>query len=141
MNSPFHDILHTNAVPSYEECDTIRKLLEAPQNELALITEEISRLQFLIDEAVDKRRQLQQFVDAHLALVSPVRRLPDDVIRRIFVATLPTTRNPPMSSDEEPLLLCRVCKSWRAVALATPRLWAALHIVVPRPSRLARLME
>ncbi|KAJ7645028.1 hypothetical protein DFH06DRAFT_1476919 [Mycena polygramma] len=124
-----------------EECDSIRKLLEGPQSELALVTEEISRLQSLIDEAAHKRRQLQQFIDAHLALVSPVRRLPDDVIRSVFVATLPTARNSTVSSNEGPLLLCRICKSWRAVALTTPRLWAALHIVVPRPSRFARLVE
>ncbi|KAJ7640669.1 hypothetical protein DFH06DRAFT_1334393 [Mycena polygramma] len=141
MDSPFHDILHTNAVPSDAECDSIRKLLEDPQNELALVAEEISRLQSLIDDAAHKRRRLQQFIDAHLALVSPMRRLPDDILRGVFVATLPATRNPTISSDEGPLLLCRVCKSWRAVALTTPRLWAALHIVVPRPSRLARLME
>ncbi|KAJ6507441.1 hypothetical protein C8R47DRAFT_1101319 [Mycena vitilis] len=36
-----------------------------------------------------------------------------------------------MSASEVPLLLGRVCSSWRAISLSTPRLWARLHIVRP----------
>ncbi|KAJ6562556.1 hypothetical protein B0H19DRAFT_1375604 [Mycena capillaripes] len=141
MNSPFNNILYTNTVPSDAECDNIRNFLEAPQKELADVTEEIDRLQSLIDEAARKRERLQHFIDAHLALVSPVRRLPDDVVRDVFVATLPSGRNPTIISDEGPLLLCRICKSWRTVALTTPRLWASLHIVVPTSSKLKHLVD
>ncbi|KAJ7923355.1 hypothetical protein B0H13DRAFT_2316545 [Mycena leptocephala] len=136
MCSPFNDILHTNAVPSDTECEEIRNLLEGSRKELSDVTEEINRLQSMIDEAARKRDRLQQFIDVHLALLSPVRRLPDDVVREVFIATLPSSRNPAISSDEGPLLLCGICKSWRAVALATPRLWASIHIVIPAASKL-----
>ncbi|KAJ7623908.1 hypothetical protein DFH06DRAFT_1230570 [Mycena polygramma] len=38
-----------------------------------------------------------------------------------------------MSASEMPVLLGRICSSWRAISISTPRLWASLHIV--RPSR------
>ncbi|KAF7364805.1 hypothetical protein MVEN_00350600 [Mycena venus] len=36
-----------------------------------------------------------------------------------------------MSAQEAPLLLCRICSSWRTIALSTPRLWSSIHIAVP----------
>lgn len=95
----------------------------------------------MIDEAARKRDRLQQFIDIHLALLSPVRRLPDDVVREVFIATLPSSRNPAISSDEGPLLLCGICNSWRAVALTTPRQWASIHIVIPAASKLEALVN
>ncbi|KAJ7170287.1 hypothetical protein C8R43DRAFT_864563, partial [Mycena crocata] len=74
---------------------------------------------------------LQAWIDAHLAFISQARRLPDDIIHSIFVACLPYTRNPVITPHEAPLLLCQVCSAWRTLALSTPLIWAAVHIVVP----------
>ncbi|KAJ7508757.1 hypothetical protein B0H11DRAFT_1962472 [Mycena galericulata] len=134
MDSPFKGILHTNAVPTDPDCEIIRDFLENPRQKLTELTEEITRLQSLQDE-------LNHFIDAHLALVSPARRLPDDVVRAIFMASLPSTRNCALSGDEPPLLLCQISSAWRSIALATPRLWASIHIVVPDQSRVERLTD
>ncbi|KAJ7124124.1 hypothetical protein C8R43DRAFT_1135703 [Mycena crocata] len=139
MNSPFTDILHTNAVPSDSECDDIRGLLEAQRKELTEATKEVIRLQALVEEATKTRDKLQEFIDAHLALVSPARRLPEDIIRGVFMEALPSTRNAALVSDEAPLLLCQICASWRQIALTTPRLWAAIHIVVPTQKQMHQL--
>ncbi|KAJ7508777.1 hypothetical protein B0H11DRAFT_1962561 [Mycena galericulata] len=132
MDSPFKGILHTNAVPTDPECEAIRDFLKNPRRKLAELTEEITRLQSLRDE-------LNHFIDAHLALVSPARRLPEDVVRAIFMASLPSTRNCALSGDEPPLLLCQISSAWRSVAFATPRLWASIHIVVPDQPGVERL--
>ncbi|KAJ7181512.1 hypothetical protein C8R43DRAFT_969406 [Mycena crocata] len=139
MDSPFKDILYTNTVPSDTECDAIRVLLEDPRKEAATLTEELCRLDALRKETHRKRRQLKQFIDAHLALLSPVRRLPEDILRSIFVACLPSTRNPALSGSESPLLLSQICSFWRKIALSTPRLWASIHIVVPNQTKLTQL--
>ncbi|KAF7344360.1 F-box domain-containing protein [Mycena sanguinolenta] len=140
MQSPFEKMLGTNAILSDSECSSVRSSLEEPLKDLANVTEEISRLQSMIDDAVNRREKLQHFIDAHLALLSPARRLPEDIVRNVFTATLPSTRNATISSEEAPLLLCRVCKSWQAIALSTPQLWASFHIVVPPPSKFERLV-
>ncbi|KAJ7022051.1 hypothetical protein C8F04DRAFT_1139261 [Mycena alexandri] len=36
-----------------------------------------------------------------------------------------------MSATEAPVLLGRLCSSWRAISLSTPRLWATLHVCEP----------
>ncbi|KAJ6559913.1 hypothetical protein B0H19DRAFT_1375868 [Mycena capillaripes] len=139
MDSPFQDILHTNVAPSDSECRGILDFLEGPCKQIDDLTAELRRLESLRKELLQKRRELRKFIDAHRALLSPVRRLPEDIVGAIFLACLPSTRNPAISDREAPLLLCRICRSWRSLALATPRLWAAIHIVVPAQSQLERI--
>ncbi|KAJ6561748.1 hypothetical protein B0H19DRAFT_1068488 [Mycena capillaripes] len=131
MDSPFKEILHTNAVPSDPDCQRIRELLVGPQKEVAELTAEIERLLGLISQLSKKRDHLNDFITPHLALISPTRRLPADVVTEVFSACLPADRNAVMSGAEAPLLLCHVCRTWRSLALSIPRLWASLHIVAP----------
>ncbi|KAJ7111841.1 hypothetical protein C8R44DRAFT_254026 [Mycena epipterygia] len=134
MNTPFDKFLYTNAVPSDADCQHIRELLVGPREELAKLTEEIAHLHTLLDELTAKRDRLSELIDPYLALVSPARRLPDDVVAEIFTASLPSNRNAIMSGAESPLLLCQICRAWRSLAFMTPRLWASLHIVAPSDS-------
>lgn len=61
-------------------------------------------------------------------VLNPVRRLPDDILRCIFLFSLPDTHNSVMSIHEPPLLFGFVSKRWRSVSRQTPLLWASLHI-------------
>ncbi|KAJ7111838.1 hypothetical protein C8R44DRAFT_254014 [Mycena epipterygia] len=142
MDTPFKDLLHTNTVPSDPECQRIRELLVGPREEAAKLTDEIAQLQTLLDELTAKRDRLNEFIEPHLALVSPARRLPDDVVAEIFTASLPYDRNSILSGVESPLLLCHICRTWRSLAFMTPRLWASLHIVAPSDSsKIGRLND
>ncbi|KAJ7231323.1 hypothetical protein C8J57DRAFT_1581030 [Mycena rebaudengoi] len=123
MNSPYTSILHTNTVPSDAECNRIRELLVNPCREAAELREEIQRLQ-------QKLERLDDSIDAHRALVSPARRIPDDIVHEIFQTSL-LPQNSAMSSAESPLLLCHICKAWRHLALHTPALWTSLYITAP----------
>ncbi|KAJ6488350.1 hypothetical protein DFH09DRAFT_1209875 [Mycena vulgaris] len=107
MASSFSPKLGTNYCPNDDEVVEIRALLVEPTLRLERLDNEIA------------------------ALISPVRRLPIDIIQEIFAACMPTHRNCVMSAREAPVLLGRICGSWRTLSLATPRLWASLHVVEP----------
>ncbi|KAJ7025726.1 hypothetical protein C8F04DRAFT_1127358 [Mycena alexandri] len=140
MNTPFEEILNTNTVPSDVDCQRIRELLTGPQIEAAKITDEIRRLQSLICELAKKRDALNHFIDPLVALISPARRLPDDVVVEIFTASLPSDRNAVIVGAKSPLLLCHICRAWRNLAISTPRLWTSLHIVAPEtPAQVEQL--
>ncbi|KAF7357905.1 hypothetical protein MVEN_00836800 [Mycena venus] len=83
-----------------------------------------------LDKLSEERDALSAYVEAHEALVSPIRRLPLDILEEIFMACLPD-RNCVMSAQEAPVILGRICSSWRTISLSTPRLWSRLHIVEP----------
>ncbi|KAJ7622557.1 hypothetical protein DFH06DRAFT_1231658 [Mycena polygramma] len=140
MKSPFGNILCTNRVPSDAECSSIHDLVQGWRKELSPVNEEVARLNSLLHAVTPHRDELQRCIDDHLALVSPVRRCPDDIIHEIFMAALPPRRNSSLDAREAPLLLCKICSSWRTIALSTPRLWASIHIVLPAPSRVPRLV-
>ncbi|KAK6972090.1 hypothetical protein R3P38DRAFT_3486756 [Favolaschia claudopus] len=89
-----------------------------------------------IRELSEKREKLQAFINAQKALISCPRRLHTDLLENIFLACLPAggisviRRNSVMSAHVAPLLLCRICSSWRKATMSMPRLWASLHIPV-----------
>ncbi|KAJ6578668.1 hypothetical protein DFH09DRAFT_1148046 [Mycena vulgaris] len=66
------------------------------------------------------------------ALIYPVLTLPFEITSRIFLDCLPqdadTILRPYPSQNEAPLVLTRVCRDWRAVAVSTPMLWTHLRI-------------
>ncbi|KAJ6572636.1 hypothetical protein B0H10DRAFT_1696022, partial [Mycena sp. CBHHK59/15] len=137
--SPFKAILHTNTntntIPPDSECDAIHALLAGPRMEAASLMDEINRTLALLDELTLKHHQLHEFIDAHLALVSPVRRLPDDVVREIFAVTLPSDRNTTMNGAESPLPYLQGMAKYST--FDTP----SLHIVVPSTSRLPQFTD
>ncbi|KAJ7437755.1 hypothetical protein FB451DRAFT_1570569 [Mycena latifolia] len=129
MSSPFTSKLGTNYCPRDEEITQIKTLLADPILRLKHLSKEI--LQKALDKLSEERVRLSAYVDAHRALISPVRRLQHDIVREIFIASLPSHRNCVMSAVEAPVLLGRICSSWRSIYLSTPRLWSSIHIVDP----------
>ncbi|KAJ7608547.1 hypothetical protein FB45DRAFT_382430 [Roridomyces roridus] len=121
VDSPFTDKLNTNFVPSDSEVKQLNALLREPVAELA-------RLDALISQLATERASLQVVVDSHRALLSPIRRIPEDFLREIFVSCLPDNHDAFMDATQSPLLLGRVCGLWRRVAYSTPRLWSSFYI-------------
>ena len=103
--SPFAHLFGTNGIPSDDEASRISKLISKPVEELRGLNDEITRLLSRLDELRLKRDGIQAYVDAHRGLLTPVRRLPPDLLREIFVRCLPADRNPTRSVSEAPLLL------------------------------------
>ncbi|KAJ6594646.1 hypothetical protein B0H19DRAFT_908650, partial [Mycena capillaripes] len=123
MSSPFATQLGTNYCPTDKEVLEIENLIVEPTLRLKCLDDEIANLQKAIDKLAEERESLGAYVEAHRALISPVRRLPLDIIQEIFLACLPTHRNCVMSAYKAPILLGRICSLWRAISLSTPRLW------------------
>ncbi|KAF7295650.1 F-box domain-containing protein [Mycena indigotica] len=130
-DSPFHGILHTNTAPSLPQLDDIRQYLKQPYQQLATLNTEVDRLSNLLSTTIRKRDELEKVISDHESLLSPIKRVPLDVLRLIFEHTLPDKRNAAFSDTEGPLLLSRVCRDWKRIAESTPRLWSSMHIVVP----------
>nr|GAT54334.1 predicted protein [Mycena chlorophos] len=124
MSSPFASKFNTNFYPTDEETDKIRALLIEPLAQLIAIDEQIASL-------LEQRKSVAAYVADHQALITPLRRLPTDILEQIFLACLPTDRLAGMISSDAPLLLSQICSEWRRVALSLPRLWSRFQIEVP----------
>ena len=80
-----------------------------PLARLTSIKTEIDRLNSIVENLYDEHRALNAEIEAHRALISPLRQVPLDIMEEIFIHCLPTDHNAVMSTREAPLLLGRVC--------------------------------
>lgn len=69
---------------------------------------------------------------AHKALTSPARRIPPEILGEVFYHCLSKTPYITPRDVESPMVLARVCRHWREVAISTPRLWSSLSIYLHR---------
>ncbi|KAK7007977.1 hypothetical protein R3P38DRAFT_3026851 [Favolaschia claudopus] len=129
--SPFADKLRTNYVPSDPEIADIRRLVHSESvwaQDISRMDEEIQEMQLALDQLKAKQAALKETFDAHRALISPLRLTPDDILREIFMACLPTLHNALMDANQAPLIFGRICRRWRVVAHSTPMLWSSVYV-------------
>ncbi|KAF8963004.1 hypothetical protein BDZ97DRAFT_1065416 [Flammula alnicola] len=121
-------LLENNEAPLETAIHRVKAFLEEPRKELHHIQAEIHHLNQLLTDLKEKEQTTQKTIISYNRILSPARRVPSDIWNEIFYHCLPTQRNPFMSTAEAPMLLARVCSTWRFTALSSPRLWARLHI-------------
>ncbi|KAJ7592523.1 hypothetical protein C8J56DRAFT_478909 [Mycena floridula] len=114
-------LLASSSLPTEAESAYLNQLLETSNDE-------ISRLTAAIDKLVLEREALKRNVTSYKAILAPIRRLPEDMLREIFVSCLPYNKAMAPVITDAPLLLGRVCRSWRELSLSTPALWASIHV-------------
>ncbi|KAJ8094048.1 hypothetical protein PM082_009938 [Marasmius tenuissimus] len=129
--SPFAHVLGTGFVPDTHQTAQLKSLVTNYSERLVSVKEELSKLQAKIVE-------LETLRDGHQALLSNAigsrptsRDLPPDVLVHIFTHCLSTHPLPSPSISEAPLLLTRICRSWRESALSNPCLWSSIRIILP----------
>ncbi|KAJ2914434.1 hypothetical protein MD484_g5963, partial [Candolleomyces efflorescens] len=68
---------------------------------------------------------------------APIEHLPEDVLCEIFSRCLPSPlRRITLSPKNAPVVLTHVCQRWRRTAIAFPKLWSWLKIVLPTEAQL-----
>ncbi|KAJ7126802.1 hypothetical protein C8R44DRAFT_733530 [Mycena epipterygia] len=89
---------------------------------------DIESARSVLKDLLAERDQTHQTLEAHRALLSPIRRMPPEVLGEIFIHCLPKETYITPSVAQCPLLLTQISSNWRCVALATPALWASIAV-------------
>ncbi|KJA21456.1 hypothetical protein HYPSUDRAFT_42106 [Hypholoma sublateritium FD-334 SS-4] len=121
------NLIVTNRTSTNEEREELQRQANEKQDAL---NKRISELEAQLESA---KRERTAFLETPLPFqrpFSPFLRLPQDVIREIFAACLDPETNPTMSKKEAPTLLTQISSGLRRIALASPELWAAIHIPI-----------
>ncbi|KAF9467520.1 hypothetical protein BDZ94DRAFT_1318511 [Collybia nuda] len=100
-----------------------------PRQQLAEVEDEILHLETQLRKRLDQRQALKQLINAQS---SPLLRLPFDVLSEISLIMFPELDISAYDSTT-PLLLGSICKTWRDLAWATPRLWSTILVKVKNP--------
>lgn len=144
-DSPFSDFLSKNRNPSLKERNTIQELLAEKTAHLAHLNSKVPKRR--TGKKIPRRlraelEQTRRFIKFHQALIAPWRRLPVEIMAEIFLFTLDVTSLNDGEDDYwnddrgSTLLLCKICRTWREIAISTPALWNVLSLTlhnIPRP--------
>ncbi|KAL0070409.1 hypothetical protein AAF712_002240 [Marasmius tenuissimus] len=147
-SSPFLHLLSSNQFISSTERAQIRDTLDDVEGSISRVEDAIRSLETNLNQLRRKQHKLNTYAQEHKALLSPARRLVPEIWSEIFLWCLPqhtlehhmsrrSVSGAPVtdtSFDDAPLLMTRVCSSWRQIALSTPRLWSNITYTVCRPS-------
>ncbi|KAK0221375.1 hypothetical protein IW262DRAFT_1459578 [Armillaria fumosa] len=95
-------------------------------------------LEALLEE---QTRQIKDLADAK-ALLNPIRKLPEDVLIKIFTACTPThiddmiyafpDEHDSLNTKNAPWVLSQVCARWRHATLATAKLWSCISLAMDK---------
>lgn len=131
VGTRLHALLHSNKIPKDSEIPSVRLATAEINGRLAPLDEEISQVRDRLVQLVKDRAALMDSRDQHEAILSPLRRMPPEILAEIFAWTLPTAAEALSPSSFEmkrrsPWVLTHVCSHWRDVAISTPLLWSLL---------------
>ena len=114
--SPLRHLLKSNAAPSDSEVIAIRAWITEAEASI----EELHRRFPTGDHASQAiESQLLKTIEAHRALLSPVRYLPSEILQEIFLYY--ADKRGPISTM--PWRLGHISHRWRRIALSLPSLW------------------
>ncbi|KAK7051606.1 hypothetical protein VNI00_004585 [Paramarasmius palmivorus] len=137
-------VLRFNILPSHAEAQEILSSIELEEHALEKYDQEMTRLQKMLEVLEHKRRALSLRIERRRSLLAPIRRLPIDILERIFswvsspdysLNIHPYTsswaygfRVPPKTPT---IALTHICQHWRQVINESPQLWSSISISIP----------
>ncbi|KAK7051603.1 hypothetical protein VNI00_004582 [Paramarasmius palmivorus] len=132
------DALRSNRFLSVAETHQEKLELELRRRVLEQCDQEIARLEKVVQQLKTQRSVLAERIERHSSLISPIRRLPIEILEEIFELVchdddgygLDTTSAAMCSkvTFAPTLYLTHVSCHWRRVASASTRLWSSIRI-------------
>ncbi|KAJ7577501.1 hypothetical protein C8J56DRAFT_970954 [Mycena floridula] len=135
--SPFAPFLNTNYRPSSHQLPEIQDLCSSYREEI-LHVEQL--LQQTVWGLTKRLEELRYSYTTHSALLSPIRRVPLEILGEIFAHCAPQYPDI-LDNHTAPVLLSHVSHEWRSVANQIPHLWASFTINAPSCDRDAVTIE
>ncbi|KAK0188597.1 hypothetical protein F5146DRAFT_672052 [Armillaria mellea] len=137
---PFSRLLQNNDPPpaDLDVTRTVPDMIERATNDIALTKKAVQSLWVQIKKKRTEIWALERVIDDCNIVLSPIRRLPTDIILEIFHAVV-QERYDVFEVTKGPWLLSHVCKTWRTLVREYGALWSSANItnVAPGGNRIS----
>ncbi|KAG1874350.1 hypothetical protein F4604DRAFT_2009713 [Suillus subluteus] len=111
--------------------------IDERQQQLDTVLGDISGLETVMNgiqnfhqQLVERKEKIIQSMTVHKELEPAIWRLPTEVLSQIFHCCLPEDQYLSPAPNLAPMLLTRICRPWRDVAVDMPSLWCRLHVKI-----------
>ncbi|KAJ7669952.1 hypothetical protein DFH06DRAFT_159388 [Mycena polygramma] len=125
----FPHLLRTNDPPVDAEVTALAEFTRNGRRRIDSLDNRIQDMKATLDRLTCERHHLARRVQQCTAVLSPIRRVPPEIVGEIFSWTLPLGRrvagHPPGSA---PWYLGRISGIWREIALGLPSLWSSITV-------------
>ncbi|KAF5372157.1 hypothetical protein D9758_005103 [Tetrapyrgos nigripes] len=122
----------------YSLLNNISQHIQEGEVDLSNLTTRILALESTLKTLKQEQESLQVYLNRCRSAVAPIRCLPFEIMDHIFVLASECNRfslDAALHKDPIAFSLAAVCRSWRDVALATPRIWSSLAIRIMQGER------
>ncbi|KAJ6595060.1 hypothetical protein DFH09DRAFT_1136110 [Mycena vulgaris] len=122
-------LLISNQAPLDSEVLALRELVAGRQDRLNALNAQIDSLQETLAQLIQQRDEAAESIRDYKTVMSPLRRVPPELLCEIFLLTSPHTRligGKP--TKQPPWYIGHVCRLWRHAALSYPLLWTNIEI-------------
>ncbi|KAJ7603800.1 hypothetical protein FB45DRAFT_1085537 [Roridomyces roridus] len=112
-----HSILiNTNDAPQDSDRNYVRQVVSKADGHIACLDDEISRLENRVKVLARERELVSEYRRRNVGILSPVRRLPPEILCQIFAWSLPTTED------------VKAPTRWRSICISNHSLWSMIHV-------------
>jgi hypothetical protein len=80
------------------------------------------------EQLVEEKAVIVRSNTSRTRFSSPIWRLPTEILSEIFLYCLPEDEHLMYTSRQAPMLLTRICRRWREIAVGLPMLWCSLQL-------------
>ncbi|KAJ7768692.1 hypothetical protein DFH07DRAFT_736322 [Mycena maculata] len=121
-------LLESNDAPLGTDIPTVRQIISDQQARVDAFNAQIDALQTTMGQLITERDAAAESVRTHSTIISPLRRVPSELICEIFSLTQCTQRIGRETVNCPPWHLAHICRSWRYWTLSDPFLWCSIEI-------------
>ncbi|TEB38029.1 hypothetical protein FA13DRAFT_1725649 [Coprinellus micaceus] len=132
MSVDLNEFASTNRPPSDTELEQLKTILAPGESKLAQLEKDIKANQDENERLWKEKEKLLKELTPARSAASLIRRLPTEIMEAIFLhARAPKDQYACFRVCDAPLILLRVCKLWRNIAMHTQELWSSIDISIP----------
>ncbi|KAJ7728901.1 hypothetical protein B0H16DRAFT_1587913, partial [Mycena metata] len=130
-----NQVIRSNQIPHEAEVEEISRSIDAAKSLRVSLASQITAAELALFQLRRMDHNAMQHIRRCTGALSPIRRLPPEVLSRIFHFyhqdcfdhVSPVAQQPPFDSDRI-WTLGEICNYWRSAALTTGHLWSTFQI-------------
>ncbi|KAJ6517881.1 hypothetical protein C8R47DRAFT_200 [Mycena vitilis] len=126
-------LMNSNEAPLDSDISIAQSALEKADARLASLDAEMSRIREQLRQLEAEHSALEIYRTKNKAILSPLRRMPPELLSEIFSWTLPPAKNaafhPGFDITDSPWGLTHVSSQWRSIAISNPSFWSLVVVV------------
>lgn len=106
------------------------EILSLAQTDLSRYDSEIERTEEILRKLRLERQELHDYMLPHHAVFAPIRAVPNEILREIFVHAC-EENDLTLQSLPPAMTIMRVCSHWYTLALSTKHMWSRFSVRLP----------